>query len=45
MIRDRAELKYRINYTLNNAVESGLVKHWKAYKHNYIHPDFLKFVD
>ena len=45
MVRDREELKYRINYTLNNAVDAGIVKHWKDYKHNYIHPDFLKFVD
>lgn len=45
MIRHRPELKYRINYTLNNPVEVGLAKHWTAYKHNYIHPDFLKFVD
>ena len=45
MIRDRAELKYRINYVLNNPVEAGLVKHWKEYKRNYIHPDFLKYVD
>ena len=45
MIRNREELKNRINYTLNNPVEVGLVKHWKEYPYNYIHPDFLKFVD
>jgi len=45
LIRDRAELKYRINYTLNNAVEAGLVNHWRGWQYNYIHPDFLKFVD
>ncbi len=45
MVRDRPELRYRINYVLNNAVEAGIVTHWKDYKHNYIHPDFLKFVD
>ena len=45
MVRDRTELKYRINYVLNNSVEAGIVPHWKDYKHNYIHPDFLKFVD
>ena len=45
MIRDRVELEYRINYTLNNPVNAGIIKHWKDYNHNYIHPDFLKFVD
>jgi len=45
MVRDRPELRYRINYVLNNAVEAGIVTHWKDYKHNYIHPDFLKFVE
>lgn len=45
VIRDRTELRSRINYTLNNAVEAGLVKHWKFYKHNYIHPEFIEFVD
>ncbi|MEM6320185.1 MAG: hypothetical protein AAF960_21115 [Bacteroidota bacterium] len=45
MIRDRAELRYRINYVLNNPIEVGLAKHWKDWPYNYIHPDFLKFVD
>jgi len=45
MIRHRAELGYRINYVLKNAVEAGLVKDWKDWKHNYIHTDFLQYVD
>ncbi len=45
MVRNREELTYRINYTLNNPVEVGLVKHWTDYQHNYIHTDFLKFVE
>lgn len=44
MIRDRAELVFRINYTLNNPVVIGLVKRWQDWPYNYIHPDFLKFV-
>ena len=44
MIRNRDELRRKINYVLNNPVEVGIVKHWRDYKHNYIHPDFLKFV-
>lgn len=45
MVRNRDELKYRINYTLNNPVEVGVIKNWKDYPYNYIHPNFLKFVD
>lgn len=45
MIRNRRELKYKINYVLNNAVEAGLVTHWRDWQYNYIHPDFLKYVD
>ena len=43
VIRDIEELKFRINYVLNNPVEAGLVRHWKEWKYNYIHPDFLKW--
>jgi len=45
MVRDRIELRYRINYVLNNPVDAGLVKHWKEWPFNYIHPDFLNFLD
>lgn len=45
MIRDEEELAYRINYVLNNPVEISLVKNWQAYKYNYLHQDFLKYVD
>ena len=43
-IRNRTELANKINYTLNNPVKIGLVKHWKDWKWNYIHPDFMRFV-
>ena len=43
-IRNRIELRNKINYTLNNPVKAGLVKHWKDWKWNYIHPSFMKFV-
>ena len=43
-IRDRKELQLKIRYVLNNPVKAGLVKHWKDWKWNYIHSDFLKFM-
>ena len=45
VIRDRIELEYRINYVLDNPVKVGIVSHWSEYKHNYIHPDFKKYVE
>ncbi len=45
LIRDRIELAYRINYTLNNPVVAGLVGTWEDWPYSYIHPDFLKFVE
>ena len=45
MIRDREELRYRINYILNNPVEANLAKHWEEWPYSYIHPDFLKFLE
>ncbi len=45
MIRDAEELQYRINYVLNNPVKAGFVNHWKEWDYNYIHPEFLKYVD
>ena len=44
VIRDRIELQAKINYTLNNPVKIGLVNHWSEWKHNYIHPNFEKYV-
>jgi REP element-mobilizing transposase RayT len=44
-IRNRTELANKINYTLNNPVKIGLVTHWKDWKWNYIHPDFIKFIE
>lgn len=44
-IRHRDELKIKINYILNNPVDAGLVTHWKDWKYNYIHPDFIKYLD
>jgi len=44
VIRNRTELEYRINYVLDNPVKVGIVPHWSAYRHNYIHPDFKKYV-
>lgn len=43
-IRNRTELQHRINYTLNNPVKAGLVQRWQDWKLNYVHPDFLKYV-
>jgi len=45
VIRDKVEFAYRINYVLNNPVKANIVSHWSAYKHNYIHPDFKKYVN
>lgn len=45
MVRDRMELRNTINYVLNNPVKIGLVNHWKEWQYNYVHPDFLKFVN
>jgi len=44
VIRDRMELEHRINYVLDNPVKAGIVSHWSAYQHNYIHPNFKKYV-
>ena len=44
-IRDRQELQFRIHYVLNNPVEVGLVEHWRDWEYNYIHPDFLSWVE
>jgi len=44
VVRDIGECTNRINYILNNPVKAGIVEHWKDWKYNYIHPDYLKYV-
>ena len=45
VIRNTTELQMRINYVLNNPVKIRLVSHWKEWKYNYIHPDFLQYIN
>jgi len=44
VIRGRVELQAKVNYVLNNPVKVGLVSHWSEWKHNYIRPEYMKFV-
>jgi len=44
VIRGRVELQAKVNYVLNNPVKIGLVNHWSEWKHNYIRPEYMKFV-
>ena len=43
-IRDRADLRAKIFYILNNPVKAGIVEHWEDYEWNYIQEDFRKFL-
>lgn len=45
IIRNRAELAFRIQYVLNNPVEVGLVKHWRDWPWSYLRPGFEKFLE
>ena len=45
VVRNRGSLRFKINYHLNNPVKAGLCKHWSKWAFNFIHPDFLGWVD
>lgn len=44
-IRNREWLAQKIQYTLKNAQNAGLVKHWNDYPHCWIRPEFEKYVN
>ncbi len=39
ILHTQRELKHSINYTLANAEQAGLVKHWKDWPGTYVHPE------
>lgn len=43
-VRNRMDLKDKIQYVLNNPVKAGLVKDWRDWQWNYIRPEFKSFL-
>lgn len=44
LIRDDADLAYKINYILNNPVKAKLVNDWKDWELNYINDEYREFI-
>lgn len=43
LVRDRKDMATKIQYTLNNPVNAGLVSYWKHWKWSYCAPEYIEY--